>query len=70
MFFFGKNDEFVFSQIFSLLLRPNQQDPVMANLETRGKNYTNDRDLCVKDSCKFVERLFTNSLAYMLSKLI
>lgn len=24
----------------------------MANLETRGKNYTSDRDLCVKDSCK------------------
>lgn len=25
---------------------------MLANLETRGKNYTNGRDLCVKDSCK------------------
>lgn len=24
----------------------------MANLETRGKNYTSNRDLCVKDSCE------------------
>lgn len=48
-----------FGQIFSLLLRPNKQDNVLVNLETRGKNYTNNRDLCVKDSCRF-SALFRN----------
>lgn len=48
-FFFEIND--FCSKIFSLLLRPNAKCPVMANLETRGKNYTSNRDLCVKDSC-------------------
>lgn len=37
-------------QIFSLILKPNNQCPVKANLEARGKAYTKNRDLCVKDS--------------------
>ncbi|KAJ6643220.1 DNA-directed RNA polymerase III subunit RPC1, partial [Pseudolycoriella hygida] len=37
-------------QIFSLILRPNRSSNVLANLETKGKNYTSNRDLCVKDS--------------------
>ncbi|XP_011188921.1 DNA-directed RNA polymerase III subunit RPC1 [Zeugodacus cucurbitae] len=37
-------------QIFSLLLRPNKQCPVMTNLITKGRNYTNNYDLCVRDS--------------------
>lgn len=39
-------------QIFSLILRPNVNCTVQANLETRGKNYTSNADLCVKDSCE------------------
>lgn len=39
-------------QIFSLILRPNKSSTVLANLETKGKNYTSNADLCVKDSCK------------------
>ena len=49
-------------QIFGMLLRPNKKcmckDPlkctcsskVMANLETKGKSYTSNREFCVKDS--------------------
>ncbi|KAF2885542.1 hypothetical protein ILUMI_20610 [Ignelater luminosus] len=37
-------------QIFGLILRPNRTSPVRANLEAKGKAYTKDRELCVKDS--------------------
>ncbi|WAQ96885.1 RPC1-like protein [Mya arenaria] len=37
-------------QIFSVLMRPNKQDPVKANLRTRGKSYTSNEDLCFNDS--------------------
>ncbi|XP_071108022.1 DNA-directed RNA polymerase III subunit RPC1-like [Haliotis cracherodii] len=37
-------------QIFSLLMRPNRSCPVKANLRTKGKNYTQDEDLCTNDS--------------------
>jgi DNA-directed RNA polymerase III subunit RPC1 len=37
-------------QIFSLILRPNMQDKVIANLSTKGKNYTGNLDMCIRDS--------------------
>lgn len=37
-------------QIFSLILRPNKKCPVKANLEAKGKAYTKNNELCVKDS--------------------
>ncbi|XP_037876399.1 DNA-directed RNA polymerase III subunit RPC1 isoform X1 [Bombyx mori] len=37
-------------QIFSLIMRPNRRCEVKANLETKGKNYTGNKDLCVQDS--------------------
>ncbi|KAL5018248.1 hypothetical protein ScPMuIL_003970 [Solemya velum] len=37
-------------QVFSLLLRPNNDCPVKANLRTKGKNYSSGEDLCVNDS--------------------
>lgn len=37
-------------QLFSLILRPNKQCPIMANLRTKGKNYTSNEDLCSNDS--------------------
>ncbi|XP_062605530.1 DNA-directed RNA polymerase III subunit RPC1-like, partial [Saccostrea cucullata] len=37
-------------QIFSVLLRPNKDSPVRANLRTKGKNYSKGEDLCVNDS--------------------
>lgn len=37
-------------QIFSLILHPNKQDKVLANLSTKGKNYTSNLDMCVRDS--------------------
>ena len=37
-------------QIFGLLLRPNKSSKVLANLETKGKSYTQGRELCLKDS--------------------
>ncbi|XP_067637173.1 DNA-directed RNA polymerase III subunit RPC1 isoform X2 [Eurosta solidaginis] len=37
-------------QIFSLLLRPNKQCQVNVNLITKGRNYTTNYDLCVRDS--------------------
>lgn len=50
-------------QIFSVLLRPNKQDPVKANLVTKGKNYSSNKDLCVNDSCKlnFHRQIFDTS---------
>jgi len=37
-------------QIFSLLLKPNRESKVRANLETKGKSYSSGRELCVNDS--------------------
>jgi DNA-directed RNA polymerase III subunit RPC1 len=37
-------------QIFSLIMRPNRKCPVQANLITKGKNYTGNGDMCVRDS--------------------
>lgn len=37
-------------QIFSLILRPNAECPVKANLKTKGKTYTTGKELCVNDS--------------------
>jgi len=41
-------------QIFSLILRPNPECPVKANLKTKGKAYTSGEEFCVNDSCKFL----------------
>lgn len=37
-------------QIFSMLLKPNKQCPIEANLRAKGRAYTSDEELCVKDS--------------------
>ncbi|CAG9841200.1 unnamed protein product [Diabrotica balteata] len=37
-------------QICSLIFRPNKKYPVKANLEAKGKAYTKNREMCVKDS--------------------
>ncbi|XP_025836904.1 DNA-directed RNA polymerase III subunit RPC1 [Agrilus planipennis] len=37
-------------QVFSLILKPNKHCPVKANLEAKGKAYTKNKELCVKDS--------------------
>lgn len=37
-------------QIFSLILKPNKECPVKVNLEAKGKVYTANREMCVKDS--------------------
>lgn len=37
-------------QIFSLILRPNNECPVKSNLMTKGKNYTGNNDMCIRDS--------------------
>ena len=37
-------------QIFSLLLRPNKRSNIKANLTTKGKSYTSNREFCVQDS--------------------
>lgn len=37
-------------QIFSLIMKPNKKCEVKANLETKGKNYTSNQDMCVQDS--------------------
>ncbi|KAF9809781.1 hypothetical protein SFRURICE_000262 [Spodoptera frugiperda] len=37
-------------QIFSLIMKPNKSCEVKANLETKGKNYTGNKDMCVQDS--------------------
>ncbi|GAB6022152.1 DNA-directed RNA polymerase III subunit RPC1 [Chamberlinius hualienensis] len=37
-------------QIFSLIFKPNKQYPVVANLRTKGKSYTKNEEMCVKDS--------------------
>ncbi|XP_028157566.1 DNA-directed RNA polymerase III subunit RPC1 isoform X5 [Ostrinia furnacalis] len=37
-------------QIFSLIMKPNKRCEIKANLETKGKNYTGNQDMCVQDS--------------------
>ncbi|XP_005098920.1 DNA-directed RNA polymerase III subunit RPC1 [Aplysia californica] len=37
-------------QVFSLLMRPNKECPVKVNLRTKGKNYSQNEDLCSNDS--------------------
>ncbi|XP_074103416.1 DNA-directed RNA polymerase III subunit RPC1-like [Cotesia typhae] len=37
-------------QIFSLILRPNKSCKILANLRTKGKNYTDKEELCANDS--------------------
>nr|XP_023022188.1 DNA-directed RNA polymerase III subunit RPC1 [Leptinotarsa decemlineata] len=37
-------------QIFSLIFRPNKKNPVKASLEAKGKAYTKNKELCIKDS--------------------
>ncbi|KAH0537812.1 DNA-directed RNA polymerase III subunit RPC1 [Cotesia glomerata] len=37
-------------QIFSLILRPNKSCKILANLRTKGKNYTDQEELCANDS--------------------
>lgn len=43
-------------QVFSLILKPNKDCPVKANLRAKGKAYSKGEDMCVNDSCKFVVR--------------
>jgi DNA-directed RNA polymerase III subunit RPC1 len=44
-------------QIFSLILKPNRACEIDSNLSTKGKNYTGNYDMCVKDSCKFKKKI-------------
>ena len=37
-------------QIFGLMLRPNKRCNVKANLVTKGKSYTSNREFCINDS--------------------
>uniref|UniRef100_A0A1B0D756 DNA-directed RNA polymerase subunit n=1 Tax=Phlebotomus papatasi TaxID=29031 RepID=A0A1B0D756_PHLPP len=37
-------------QIFSLIMKPHRKSSTLINLETKGKNYTTNLDLCCKDS--------------------
>ena len=37
-------------QIFSLMLRPNKKNKVLANLVTKGKSYTSGEEFCINDS--------------------
>ncbi|XP_017880116.1 DNA-directed RNA polymerase III subunit RPC1 isoform X1 [Ceratina calcarata] len=37
-------------QIFSLILRPNKSCNVRANLKTKGRAYTSNKELCINDS--------------------
>ncbi|XP_012231845.1 DNA-directed RNA polymerase III subunit RPC1 isoform X2 [Linepithema humile] len=37
-------------QIFSLILRPNPECPIKANLKTKGKAYTSGEEFCINDS--------------------
>lgn len=38
-------------QVFSMVLKPNKDSRVLANLETKGESYTKDEEFCVNDSC-------------------
>ena len=46
-------------QIFSLILKPNKNCPIKANLRTKGRNYTRNEELCTNDSCKSLFIVFT-----------
>lgn len=37
-------------QVLSLIFKPNKKSGVSANLEAKGKSYTKNREMCVKDS--------------------
>lgn len=37
-------------QIISLIFKPNDEDSVQANLEAKGKAYTKNKEMCVKDA--------------------
>jgi len=37
-------------QVFSLMLKPDKDSRVLANLETKGKSYTSNREFCQHDS--------------------
>lgn len=37
-------------QVFSVLLRPNKWSPVLSNLKAKGRAYTSNEELCIKDS--------------------
>ena len=37
-------------QVFSLMIKPNNKSKVLANLETSGRSYTGNRELCRNDS--------------------
>jgi len=39
-------------QMFSLLMRPNDDSEVRLNMVNKGRNYTRNMDLCSNDSCK------------------
>lgn len=39
-------------QIFGLIIRPNMECPIKANLRTKGKAYTADEEMCINDSCE------------------
>lgn len=62
---------FTGKQIFSLLLKPNKECPVMANLVTSGRNYTKNKDLCVRDSFviiryhKFINNQFLQFFSFI-----
>lgn len=39
-------------QMFSLLMRPNDDSQVRLNMVNKGRNYTRNKDLCSNDSCE------------------
>ena len=41
-------------QVIGVMLRPNKKSPIIINLRAKGKQYTNNEDLCSNDSCMFV----------------
>ncbi|KAL1139349.1 hypothetical protein AAG570_006333 [Ranatra chinensis] len=53
-------------QIFSLLIKPNRKCSVFANLRTKGRAYTNNEDMCIKDS--FIVIRNSELLAGMMDK--
>lgn len=40
-------------QIFNLIMKPNKKCPIKVNMTTKGRNYTANNDLCIRDSCKY-----------------
>ena len=39
-------------QVIGVILRPNKKCQIKINLRTKGKSYTENEELCIKDSCK------------------